>query len=244
MTYNRVLNDNRKKLSRFFYNLIEAVDLPDQAHLQEEFIQRACEVRERIKPCTKYRNVNNLAPYVAYFFFKTRGIYMDQLKFLTFIHVSYYEFHKGLKQLISHFPKFIHRNRYEIIQNYIFQIWKKLGLKTEFLGLAMQFFKEWYHIFKSKREEFVAITFLSLAGILLDKEFKCFRFCCYVGVKHSSIYKYLQIMARYFQIEEFTTVAKSYSLLRNALCRELPPSIIQKGIINSLTSLKIDPEYV
>ena len=183
--------------------------------LKEMVLDKFKKIRAKIRPGSKYRNIEKLVSITIYFCLKLRNVSINPYELIEISKISKKEFNDFILQLQRFLPEYSERNRQEYILQRILEISEhfKLGMPFYFLSKKI-LYRLWQGI-KNTTDNAVAGLISSISVLCSCKELvSVSSICNRLGIRMSTVQA--QVKKKIFQkfkVEGFVSLIKSSGLL-------------------------------
>ncbi|NVM34414.1 MAG: hypothetical protein HWN81_02385 [Candidatus Lokiarchaeota archaeon] len=210
-----VIEKARIEIARIFNYL----DLNGYDAIKEMVLDKFKKIRAKIRPGSKYRNIEKLVSITIYFCLKLRNVSINPYELIEISNISKKDFNDFILQLQRFLPEYGERNRQEYILQRIFEISEhfKLGMPFYFLSKKI-LYRLWQGI-KNTTDNVVAGLVSSISVLCTCKEkVSISSICSRLGIRMSTIQA--QVKKKIFQkfkVDGFISLIKSSDLLVDIL---------------------------
>jgi len=187
---------------------------------EQDFIR----VRDHFAEFSKYHDLNNIAPYILYMFFKIHQIPFHRGHYLNLMQLSNKDLIRGLKELYDAYPEYGKRNREEYVKCQVEFAGKYLELGSGFTKCARSIFEKLRPLLKHTSEEVKIGTCTTLASIALGLDVRIKLLCNLQGIPSSTIFSFFKKkLASAFGILNFKGFTIHSKQIKNVLIPHLLP---------------------
>ncbi|MEE9377866.1 MAG: hypothetical protein V3V33_07500 [Candidatus Lokiarchaeia archaeon] len=210
-----VIEKARIEIARIFNYL----GLDGYNALKEMVLDMIKKIRAKIRPGSKYRNIEKLVSIAIYFSLKLRNVSINPYDLVEISKISKKEFNDFILQLQKFLPEYGERNRQEYVLQRILEISEhfKLGMPFYFLSKKI-LYRLWQGI-KNTTDNAVAGLVSSISVLCTCKEkVSISSICSRLGIRMSTIQA--QVKKKIFQrfkVDGFISLIKSSDLLVNII---------------------------
>ena len=210
-----VIEKARIEIARIFNYL----GLDGYDALKEMVLDKIKKIRAKIRPGSKYRNIEKLVSIAIYFSLKLRNVSINPHELVEISKISKKEFNDFILQLQRFLPEYGERNRQEYILQRILEISEhfKLGMPFYFLSKKI-LYRLWQGV-KNTTDNVVAGLVSSISVLCTCKEkVNISSICRRLGIRMSTIQA--QVKKKIFQrfkVDGFISLIKSSDLLVNIM---------------------------
>ena len=212
--YEKSVKDTaRIEISRIFTSLHLSKNMKELVY--SKFI----EVRDVLRPGTKYRTPEKLVPIVLYFTFKAQNISINESELLDVSKISKADFRDFKLQIQEVMPHYKKRDRKQYITQKILEVSEDFELGMDFFYLSKKLLYKLWNVIKNTKDEVIAGLVTSIATLCTCKgKVTVSSICTKLGIKMSTIQS--QVKKRIFEqfkINGFTTLIRSSDLLKQVV---------------------------
>ncbi len=206
-----VIEKARIEIARIFNYL----GLDGYDALKEMVLDKIKKIRAKIRPGSKYRNIEKLVSITIYFCLKLRNVSINPYELIEISKIKKKEFNDFILQLQRFLPEYGERNRQEYVLQRILEISEhfKLGMPFYFLSKKI-LYRLWQGI-KNTTDGVVAGLVSSISVLCTCKEkVSISSICSRLGIRMSTIQA--QVKKKIFQrfkVDGFISLIKSSDLL-------------------------------
>ncbi len=206
-----VIEKARIEIARIFTYL----DLNGYDAIKEMVLDKFKKIRAKIRPGSKYRNIEKLVSITIYFCLKLRNVSINPYELIEISKISKKEFNDFILQLQRFLPEYGERNRQEYILQRILEISEHFELGMPFYFLSKKILYRLWQGIKNTTDNAVAGLVSSISVLCTYKEkVSISSICSRLGIRMSTIQA--QVKKKIFQkfkVEGFISLIKSSDLL-------------------------------
>ncbi|MFW9880680.1 MAG: hypothetical protein ACFFG0_47035, partial [Candidatus Thorarchaeota archaeon] len=167
-------NDNEKivntKAYREITRILSSLGLSEYTSLKEMAMVNFREIRAKLRPGTKYRNVEKLVAIILYFRFKIDNISVTNADIFENSELIKKEFNDFLKQIRVYFPNYIVRDRQKYISQKLLEITNYFELEMPYYFLAKKILYRLWEGIKNTTDNVIAGLCASITALCEYKE--------------------------------------------------------------------------
>ena len=222
--YNKI-NDNEKlviaKAHREITRILNSLGLGEYNSLRDIALINFKEIRAKLRPGSKFRNVEKLVAIILYIRFKMDNISVTNVDIFENTELSKKEFNDFFMQVQDYFPNYVVRDRQKYISQKLLEITNHFELEMPFYFLAKKVLYRLWEGIKNTTDNVIAGLCASITVLCEYKEdVKISSICELLNIRMSTIQ--LQVRKRIFErygIPGFSTLVHSADLLKKFLVK-------------------------
>lgn len=206
-----VIEKARIEISRIFNFL----SLAEHDSIKKMALDKFKMVRNKLRPGSKYRNIEKLSSLIIYFCFKLRNISINPNELIEISMISKKEFNDFILQIQRYLPKYAERNRQDYILQRVLEISEHFELGMPFYFLAKKIMLRLWSGIKNTTDNVVAGLISSISLICSDNRAVSVSIICNrLGIRMSTVQAQVKkkIFDR-FKVKDFVSLIKSSDLL-------------------------------
>jgi len=210
-----ILERARIEISRVF----TCLDLADYDDVKEFVFTSFKKAREKLRPGSKYRNVQKLVSVVSYLCLKLRNVPINPVELIKSSDIKKKEFNEFILQVQKYIPKYAERNRQEYVLQRVLEI-------TQHFELGMPFFYQSKKIMFKLWESIKNTTDHVIAGLVSSISILCsYRdqvsvssICNLLAIRMSTIQSQIKKkIFEKFKVQGFVSLVRSSELLSKVM---------------------------
>ena len=177
------------------------------------------EVREKLRPGTKYRSPEKLIPICIYYTFKFQNISVNEDELLEISKISKKDFNTFKLQINRFLPQYKYRKRKEYILQKVSEIRHTFNLNMDFYFQTKKILFKLWEVIKNTKDDVIAGLVSSISVLCSFPEKATVNSICKkLGIKMSTIQS--QVKKKIFDNfseDGFVSLVKSAGLLKNIM---------------------------
>ena len=222
--YNKI-NDNEKivyaRAYREISRILSSLGLEGYNSLKEMAMVNFKEIRAKLRPGSKYRNVEKLVAIIMYFRFKIDNISVTNIDIFENTELTKKEFNNFYREVRVYYPNYMIRDRQRYISQKLLEITNHFGLEMPFYFLAKKVLYRLWEGIKNTTDNVIAGLCASITGLCEYKEqVRISSICELLSIRMSTIQ--LQVKKKIFdqfRLSGFSTLVRSADLLEKFLVK-------------------------
>ncbi|MBN1803429.1 MAG: hypothetical protein JW891_18110 [Candidatus Lokiarchaeota archaeon] len=195
--------------------IFEALDLPPA--YKEICFCRFQAFRAALRPGTKYRNPEKLAPLSIYFSLKLRSVPIDEKALLEVSKITKKEYNAFKLQVANFMPEHARRNRIEYVLRRILEVSEHFGLGPSFFFRSKALLYKFYSSMACTTDDAIAGVAASLALLCYHQDrtdLSVNQVCKRLGIRMSTVQSRVKrIVEKHFKHLKFEGLVKSAGVL-------------------------------
>ena len=206
-----VLEKARVEVSRIF----NCLSLAEHDSIKKMALDKFKIVRNRLRPGSKYRNIEKLSSIIIYFCLKLRNVSINPYDLIEISMISKKEFNDFILQIQRYLPEYAERNRQDYILQRILEISEHFELGMPFYFLAKKIFLRLWSGIKNSTDNAVAGLVSSISLLCSGNvDVSVSAICNRLGIRMSTVQAQVKkkVFDR-FKVEGFVSLIKSSDLL-------------------------------
>ncbi|MFX1365883.1 MAG: hypothetical protein ACFFCE_17370 [Promethearchaeota archaeon] len=210
-----VIERARIEIARIFNYL----DLNGYNSIKQMVLTKFKMIRAKIRPSSKYRNIEKLVSIIIYFCLKLNNISINPQELIEISKISKKEFNDFILQLQRFLPEYGERNRQKYILQRILEISEGFELGMPFYFLSKKILYRLWQGIKNTTDDVIAGLVSSIVVLCTCKEkVSISSICNHLGIRMSTIQA--QVKKKIFQrfkVDGFISLIKSSDLLEKII---------------------------
>lgn len=190
------------------------------------------EIRDQIKPGTKYRAVEKLIPLSIYFWCKNNNISINEQELLKISRISKKDFRAFKLVIYNYLADYKNRTRKPYIIQKIYELTESFKLDMNFYYTSKEILYKLWDILKITKDDVIAGVVMSITTLcLFERQILVSDICKKLGIRPSTIqFQVKNRIINRFKIKGFTSLVKSRALLKEIM--------IKLGLIKEMEVIK------
>ena len=207
----KVLKDAEAEISRIF----TCLDLAGYNSIKKMVLEKFKIAREKLRPRSKYRNVEKLCTVIAYTCLKLRNVSVNPYKLIEASNLSKKEFNDFLLQVQRYLSEYVNRNRQKYVLQRVLEIFEHFDLGMPFYFLAKKILHKLWDGIKNTTDNAIAGLISSISALCSCKDkVSVSAICNRLGIRMSTVQAQVKkkIFER-FKVNGFISLIKSSDML-------------------------------
>lgn len=194
------------------------LEVRKEKHITECFSEYN-KIYRRLKKGTKCRASHKLAPVVVFLFLKTNNFNISLTEYLKKMSYEPKEFKSVLKQVVSHYPSYLKRDRKGIIVKKLVLIKKYYSFPPRFIERSERILNAfWSQISNTKEDVIVGVACILTIIQMGIKGISFSQICKKVGIELSTVhYQVKHNIFERMRVPNFTSLKKSSSEIKKVI---------------------------
>ena len=206
-----VIEKARVEISRIF----NCLSLAEHDSIKKMSLDKFKLVRNKLRPGSKYRNIEKLSSIIIYFCLKLRNVSINPYELVEISMISKKEFNDFILQIQRYLPEYAERNRQDYILQRILEISEHFELGMPFYFLAKKILLRLWSGIKNSTDNAVAGLVSSISLLCSGNgDVSVSAICNRLGIRMSTVQAQVKkkVFDR-FKVEGFISLIKSSDLL-------------------------------
>ncbi|MFX0138058.1 MAG: TFIIB-type zinc ribbon-containing protein [Candidatus Hodarchaeota archaeon] len=206
-----VIDKARVEISRIF----NCLSLAEYNSIKKMALDKFKIVRNKLRPGSKYRNIEKLSSIIIYFCLKLRNVSINPHELIDISMITKKEFNDFILQIQTYLPAYAERNRQDYILQRVLEISEHFELGLPFYFLTKKILYRLWNGIKNTTDNAVAGLVSSISLLCSGNEkITVSAICNRLGIRMSTIQSQVKrkVFDR-FKVEGFISLIKSSDLL-------------------------------